>query len=144
MADYTEEDLAKAREWLETELGDYSETEERALAAFRAEARRELQDQKSALVAARVALTECVGQAATVLYRESAKDKPSRDALRTEAKRLDGFLLTHRVVGFSPRPGTEADIRQSEREAFERIVDEAIDDIGLKREVLSRLRERDK
>lgn len=41
MADYTEEDLAKAREWLETELGDYSETEERALAAFRAEARRE-------------------------------------------------------------------------------------------------------
>ena len=126
----TKADEDAAREWLGDNLGDYSEhdpyweSRTETLAAFRAEARREAVAQKSALVLARVALTECVGQAATVLYRESAKERPSRDSLRAEAKRLDGFLLAHRTVGLLPRPGTETAIRQSEREACERIVEE--------------------
>ena len=67
--------------------------------AERAEARlAKMVEQKTALIAARVAVTENLGQAVTVLYRESAKSKPSRETLRAEAKRLDAFLLGHRTI----------------------------------------------
>ena len=49
-----------------------------------------------ALLAA--AKSEAIGLTASILYRESASDKPSRQALRDRAVRLDQYLLKHRIV----------------------------------------------
>ena len=99
----------RAQDWLEHHLTGDDADDRHHLAALLREVALEaaakaqarillLETQKHALVSARVELTEAIGLTASILYRESASDKPSRQALRDRAVRLDQYLLKHRVV----------------------------------------------